>query len=367
MRIWVSCLVLLGVALAEDPGARVKAAAFVSLLPDEALRPVAVRALEKLGADAVPALAAALQDAGFGARREAIALLAKNGSDPAKDALRRAARDRDASVRVAACTALLDLGEPGEAVAPGLASALTSSDEQVRRAAAAGLSKAGIVVPDALERGTESASPIERAAAVTGLGATGAKQSVPRLVELLSDDNENVRVAAAVALRSMGADAAPATARLKEILAAPETRADLRAAAFGALDAIRPDGWDGTAELMGMLGNADARSRAFAAAELGRRNIRAAAPDLVFGLNDMSHIVRDECALSLARVAPDAEETVVVLVAALEDRFLVSRVTAARALGETGAQSAKPALEEAARTGDDELAAAAKAALEKIR
>jgi HEAT repeat protein len=314
----------------------------------------------------VPALAAAVADAGFPARGEAIALLAKAGSDEAKEALRRAARDRDAAVRVAACVALLDMGESGEAVAPGLASALASPDEQTRLAAAAGLSKAGIVIVDALERGTRSESPIERASAVQGLGAMGAKQAVPRLVELLSDRDVGVRVGAAGALRAMGADAAPATARLKEILADAKTRADLRSAAFLALDAIRPEGWDATAELMGMLAGADAESRAFAAAELGRRAVRAAAPDLVLGLNDMSHLVRNECALALARVAPDSEETIPVLVASLQDRFLVSPAAAARALGETGSKAAKPALEEAARTGDEALAAAAQEALGKI-
>ncbi|MHC4137222.1 MAG: HEAT repeat domain-containing protein [Planctomycetota bacterium] len=403
--IGVGVLALLGTSAGEDPSARAQASAFVSLLADDSLRPVAERALASMGDEAIPALAAALADVQSPVRTQAAALLGRLGgkSDAAKRALSGSVDDRNATVRVAACQALLEIGESGDAVVGGLASALAAPDEEVRRAAAAGLQKAGkdaksaipalvaalddrddevrkqaaatlsglgVAALTALDDGTRSDSRIQRASAVRALASLGedARPAVTRLTDLLKDDSDQVRVEAAIALGRIGQPAHAAAAELLRVLNAENTRVDLRQAALIALDKIAPRGWSTVDTLRGLWKHADARMRAFAARELGGRKADAAIPDLMVGLNDMSHLVRTEAALALARLAPGDEAVLGLLTAGVGNRLLLAPRVAAHALGEMGAQAgpAKVALQEAMLSEDPELAQAAKDALRKI-
>ncbi|MBW2281247.1 MAG: HEAT repeat domain-containing protein [Deltaproteobacteria bacterium] len=403
--IGVGVLALIGTSTAEDPGARAQAAAFVNLLADASLRPVAERALESMGDDAIPALAAALADVQSPVRTECAVLLGRLGakSDAAKQALTGSVDERDAAVRVAACTALLEIGESGDAVVAGLASALASPSDAVRRAAAAGLKKAGkdsksaipalvaalddrddevrkqasatlsslgVVALAALDGGTRSDSRIQRASAVRALASLGADAhpAVTRLTDLLKDDSDMVRAEAAIALGRIGQPAHASAAELLRVLNAESSRVDLRQAALIALDKIAPRGWSTVDTLLGLWKHEDARMRAFAARELGSRKAEKALPDLVLGLNDMSHLVRTESALALAHMAPGDEVVLGLLTAAVRDRLLLAPREAARALGEMGAQAApaKIALQEAMLSEEPDLAQAAEDALQKI-
>ncbi len=403
--IGVGVLLLLGTSAGEDPNARAQASAFVSLLADDALRPAAERALESLGDDAIAALAAALADVSSPVRIRAAALLGRLGgkSDLAKQALHDGAEDRSAAVRVAACQALLEIGESGDAVVGGLASALAAPDENVRRAAAAGLSKAGkdaksaipalvaalddrdegvrkqaaatlsglgVAALTALDTGTRSDSRIQRASAVRALASLGkdAQPAVTRLTDLLKDDSDEVRVEAANALGRIGQPAHAAAAELLRVLNAENSPVALRQAALIALDKIAPRGWSTVDTLRGLWKHDDARMRAFAARELGKRKADASMPDLLLGLNDMSHLVRTESALALARLAPGDETVVGLLAAGVRNRLLLNPRVAAAALGEMGpkAAPAKIALQEAMLSDEPELAQAAKDALARI-
>jgi HEAT repeat protein len=411
MQRWFICigvgvLALLGTSAGEDPGARAQASAFVSLLADDSLRPVAERALASMGDDAIAALAIALADVQSPVRIRAAAMLGQldGKSDAAKRALMASVDDRSAAVRVAVCQALLEIGESGDAVVGGLASALASPDEEVRRAAAAGLKKAGkdaksaipalvaalddrdeevrkqaaatlsglgVAALTALDGGTRSDSRIQRASAVRALATLGedAKPAVTRLTDLLKDDSDQVRVEAAIALGRIGQPAHAAATELLRVLNAESSRVELRQAALIALDQIAPRGWSTVDTLRGLWKHEDARMRAFAARELARREAEAATPDLMVGLNDMSHLVRTESALALARLAPGDEAVVGLLTAGVKDRLLLAPRVAAQALGEMGAPAApaKAALQEAMLSEDDpELAQAAKDALQKI-
>ncbi|MHC4550944.1 MAG: HEAT repeat domain-containing protein [Planctomycetota bacterium] len=410
MQRWLSCigvgvLALLGTSTGQDPGERAKAAGFVRLLQDSSLRPMAERSLRSMGAEAIPALADALADLNSPVRGRAAALLGEIGpeSETALRALQKATRDRDAGVRVAVCTARLELGERGEAVIQGLATALSAKDEAVRRAAAAGLQKAGtdaqsaipaliaalddraetvrlqaaaalsdmgVVAVQALGEGTRSDSRIQRTAAVRALARLGsdAKAAISPLIERLNDDSDGVRVEAAIALGNIGPPAGEAAVELLRLLNAPLSRPDLRAATLLALDEISPRGWNTVATLRGMWKSKEALVRAFAAEELGKRKAEAALPDLMLGLNDMSHLVRAEAARALVRIAPGSDEVLALLRSGLADRLLLAPREAARALGEMGAKAApaKAALQEAMLSGDEELARAAQEALRKI-
>jgi HEAT repeat protein len=403
--IGVGVLALLGTSAGEDSNARAQASAFVSLLADDSLRPVAERALGSMGDDAIAALAAALADVQSPVRIRAAALLGRLGaeSDAAKKALNRSVDDRGAAVRVAACEALLEIGDSGDAVVGGLASALAAPDENVRRAAAAGLSKAGkdaksaipalvaalddrddevreqaaatlsglgVAALTALDDGTRSDSRIQRASAVRALASLGkdAEPAVTRLTDLLKDDSDQVRMEAAIALGRIGQPAHAAAAELLRVLNAENSQVGLRQAALIALDQIAPRGWSTVDTLRGLWKHEDPRMRSFAARELGRRKAEAAMPDLLLGLNDMSHLVRTESALALAHMAPGDEAVVGLLTAGVRDRLLLSAQVAARALGEMGsaAAPAKVALQEAMLSDEPELAQAAKDALAKI-
>ena len=72
---------LAAAAVAQDEGDRAQAAAFVKLLGDKELGPIAERSLKKLGAASIPALIATLQDANALARPAAARLLRELGKE----------------------------------------------------------------------------------------------------------------------------------------------------------------------------------------------------------------------------------------------------------------------------------------------
>ena len=82
-----------------------------------------------------------------------------------------------------------------------------------------------------------------------------------------------------------------------------------------------------------------------AAAALGRIG-RAAVPSLIQALGHRDPEVREQAALVLARIGPDAHNAVPELTAALDDDNTAVRKAAARALGQIGpaADAAVPAL-----------------------
>jgi len=402
---FLALLILGSLVAAQDGGRRAQAMGFVRLLGDEKLASMAERSLLAMGDDATEALAFGLADLNSSVRVEAARVLGSIDSEASRKALLRAANDRAGRVRVAACLSLLRLNDTSDPVIAGLARGLADPDEATRRAASEGLSQAGrdaksaipaligalgdrdevvrrqaeqalagmgVVTVDRLRAdGTASDDPVQRAAAVRTLGRLGAdaKASVPNLVELLvGDASDQVRIDAARALGKMGEAAEGAVPALRDLAEGRGTKTNLRVAALNALEAIGAGGDEDELRRM-LLESPQPMVRAYAARRLGATKATDAAADLMLGLNDVSHMVRAESAMALALAAPDSDETLLVLTAALDNRFLVAPREAARALGAMGAKasSAKDALQEAAvQAEDEELAAAAKEALDKI-
>jgi HEAT repeat protein len=368
------CL-LAALAAGEDPGRRAQAMVFVQRLGDADLGVVAERSLIAMGEDAVPALGFAVRDLNSPVRAKAAQLLGSIGGDGAKAELARAVGERDAAVRVAACRALVHLGDRSDRVVAGLAAGLSATDEGVRGTAAEGLREAGkegraaipalmlaledpsdavreqarlaltqmgVVTVDALRDGANSDSAIVRTAAVQALGGIDpdAKAAVSGLVERLADDRDAVRVEAARALGAIGADARDAAAALRLVLEDEAASPALRIAAFHALESIGARDWDPVRALGELRRADDPRVRAFVADAYGARKVEAAVPVLMSGVNDMSHLVREASLRALGRIAPADEHVRAIFLAALDNRLLVSRAAAARTLKGMGDDAA---------------------------
>ena len=244
-------------------------------LRDPVLGAAAARALARIGAKAVPALAAELQNPDAHVRRGASSALARLGRDSAaaRNALVGALADRDEIVQMRAAAALgqIDPGHPGataillealgndrmaeeasrafvrigSASIPGLRSALKSDDPNRRVAAASTLCQIGpgaaqIAVPALVEALQNQAEPIYTMATVA-LGRTGAaaEPAIPALIEILEDPRGSKRKAAADALGRMGRPAKGAVPELARLLADPEE--GVRGTAAEALARFGPD------------------------------------------------------------------------------------------------------------------------------
>ena len=139
---------------------------------------------------AVPALAKLLDDDLWVVRMEAALALGNIGPD-AKAAVPRLAKsltDRDVSVREAAYIALGQMGDDAKPAVPALVTQLGSRNRRTRELAAA------------------------------GLGAIGpAAKGAPKLVELLGDNDPDVRDAARQAMSLIGAEGKLAVAAVRKL------------------------------------------------------------------------------------------------------------------------------------------------------
>lgn len=253
-------------------------------------------------------------DPGFGGRssREWIASLDDSSVAvrvQAIDALRRILRVKPNSPRVVEAL-IRALGDSVDAVRMSAGVALTT--EGVR---------AGGAVPALHNALHDSAHAIVRwqAAIILGRLAPSAGQaSVPVLTEALSDEEPQVRAAAAEALGRIGQGSAPAlpqlfllvrdpdaTVRLKTVEALPNVTRDtsIISRLILALSDSAPEVRRGSAASLGALGTSTSRS----VAALGR------------ALEDPSAAVRAAAALALAEIGPPARASRVALLAAQRD------------------------------------------------
>ena len=134
---------------------------------------------------------------------------------PAIPALVKALGDENGSVRDSAARALGKIGPPARAALPALRKALTDKHEDTRVDAALSLwrldpSSAGAALPVIVEM-LVAKHPQRRVTGALVLGQMGpaAKKAIPALKEALKDEDEDVRKAAAEALKKI--QAAPTT------------------------------------------------------------------------------------------------------------------------------------------------------------
>ncbi|MGE0713557.1 MAG: HEAT repeat domain-containing protein [Planctomycetota bacterium] len=179
-----------------------------------------------------------------------------------------------------------------------------------------------------LASGEEGASSFDLDSEVSSVG--GGK-SVSNLSRELSSSNPRKREAAAHFLGKLGAKAAPAAAKLGELLSDPEENVRLRAART--LGLIGPDAHEATAALVGALSDGDKdrsrddKSLAGVAARALKRIGAAAWPGLLAALRDRA--LRRRAARVLRSIAPDPSSAPTL--AAIDELLSPGREKAAQA------------------------------------
>jgi HEAT repeat protein len=310
---------------------------------DERLRDTAIQGLALV--DDPRALDALLQTAEGPlpqARASAMRALGRVHSSPAVLArLQAGMSDPDPWVRYYACQALGAQGAVGATDA--LVERLTDEAGQVRIAVIDALARMpGERAMAALVQASRSPDPDLRRAALLGLGSARPAQALPILLEAASEASIETRLIALSALASFeGASVEQALA-----VAASDESETVRAAAIGALAGRA--GLQATATLLSLLEREDQREAALAALctpALGR------IPALLAALETAETRLAGLLVTALARMRRD--DALAALGVVLSMDHLPARRAAALAFAALGPQSARPLLERVAERDPD--------------
>lgn len=206
-------------------------------------------------------------------------------------------------------------------------------------------------------------------ASALGRLGTAAAPAVPRLAELLRDDHEEVRVAAAAALGNIGPPASHAAWALAHALR--DCCHDVRAGAAEALGRIGPGAIEAVPALVDALADPVSWVRLQSATALVaiKPQSREAAEGFTRALGDSREEVRAMAAIGLSQYGTSAANAVPVLRHLLaNDPYPAVRVAAAKALGAMGpaSRAALPELMSAQRDPDFAVRAAVRDAIAKI-
>lgn len=299
---------LAGAALAEHKAlSRDILDALLDLLqnPAEQIRRAVRGPLRKLGATAVPALIAALQNKGQ--RNEAAHVLG-------------------------------EIGPPAAPAVPGLIMGLKDGDGSFRNASHRALVMVGPPAVSALIEAINEKDAVCWYHALVALGKIGAaaKEAIPALVDATKDPNAGKRMLAITALMQID----------PEHVALGEHHAELLPV------------------LIETLKHRDIAVRAWASESLGKLGIvaKSAGPQLQSALRDADPLVRGVAASALARVAPDSPETLVALRSALADTDSGVRKATIRALASLGTKSA-PSLVQGLKDPSEQVTSGSRDAL----
>ncbi len=219
--------------------------------------------------------------------------------------------------RITALQALGELGASAKAAIPDLVSALSDQKEEVRPFAAMALGKIGKDAVPALANALSDPKEGVRPFAAIALRKIG-KDAVPALAKALEDESENVRCSAADTLGNIGAEAIDALPDL--IKALEDESEDVRCSAAVALGNIGAEAKDTVRALAKALEDESEDVRWSAADTLGNIGVEAidALPDLIKALEDESEDVRCSAADALGNIGAEAKDAVPVLVDALK-------------------------------------------------
>ena len=284
-------------ALVKMGSAAVPAVPALAKVLDDADAEVRRGAIELLGslrsaaAPAAPALAKRLADDEPKLRYRAAQALGKigPGAAPAVDALAKALKDSNPIVRTCSAEALAAIGANAKSAGPALVGALKDDVPNARLAVAIACVKVGSPAPAVavLAEFLNGGSPRVGAAQALAEIGPAAKPAVPALVKALKARNEKVREHSALALGAIGPTAA-AEAVGPLAAALTDEQIDVRVAAAKALARMGPKAADVIPDLVRALRKAQDRVRLAAAEALKALGPKAApaAADLVEALMD---------------------------------------------------------------------------------
>lgn len=263
-------------------------------------------------------------------------------------------RDPKEHVRIAAYTALAELGLPETAAV--LEDGLLDSSVLVRARAAEAIGKAGLAAKSgALRRALNDEMPTVRIAAMNALGDAKADDVKPRFIQIARTDDGPEGVFASAALYKMGQ-----SDQLIDITnAATLPDPDVRMAALGVLGRLKRPA--SLAVLSQAVYDPNPSVRAFAAGALGEYGTAGATAPLTHAVGDEVAMVRGVAASSVGRLG--LKENRPLLQALTRDPSLQVRASAAEGLLRLGETSAILLAADLARHPDPSIRGAAAQAL----
>jgi HEAT repeat protein len=236
------------------PGAKSAQATLEAVLagdPSPAVRQNIAWALGKIGPETIDSLKAALRDADPAVKRDAAKSIGLFKEEVAKKALPEliaCCEVNNSSVRSAALNVLYNiLDESNAAAAPSIAKALDDPDVEVKLNAALVLSNVGgkqalraiPILMDALKQKSNKGLRSSAAVAIYNIGEE-AYETVPTLIQVLSDDDLDLHSDVALALGGIGRKAEAAVPALVKVVANPKEKDKARVEAAKALGKIGP-------------------------------------------------------------------------------------------------------------------------------
>jgi HEAT repeat protein/DNA-directed RNA polymerase subunit RPC12/RpoP len=337
------------------------------------------RTVRTLGnANDVPELIVCLSHKDDNVRSKAAEILGTIGPDAKKAVtplMHLVLDDKNDAVRQQAAKALDEIGPPERNEVRPLVDALKSSgNTDLRRYAAGALGKlghdAGVALPELL-RAAKDSDPGLRRNAIRSLGTLGSESRdtvFPVLKDRLSDDDHDVRAAAAEALTGKAFLSKDSMPILLEMLKSqdPEPRA-LAAHAIGRLGHAAASAVPALAEL---VSGSDFEVRKAVIEALGdqRSDAKGAVGALTTALGDSDVNIRELACKALAKIGPDAKSAGPAVAHLLETESLEGKRLAMRTLGKIGADDSESidALKTVAKSVDFELQLVAISALGDI-
>ena len=287
---------------------------------DEHVRWHAARALGAIGAPAaesVPALSEALSDEKPMVRAHAARALGEIGDSAGStfETLVKMLVDPEPVVRRAAMSAARELSPGPEAAVTAFAKLLADSDPAIVVVALEAIIEQGDkAVPMLNEALKNKETEYWACVGLTELGAKAAP-AVPNLIEIVSHEEEEVRLQAMLALAEIGEAARPGTPELIEALADPQV--GVRYAAAFALGSIQAEGADDALEQASetddkFLGILTAWALARTNPDDDDRQ-RTAVTQLLAGIHDEDEQTRAASIRALAQLDPpeDMRDTVI--------------------------------------------------------
>jgi HEAT repeat protein len=278
-----------------------------------------------------------------------------------------ALKDKDAIVCKEAAVSLGKIGPQAKSAAPELVRLLEGGNPIVRRAAAASL---GMIEPDAqvavpaLLKALKDADGPTRIQAIMSLGQVGEpEQVIPLLIPILRERGGaggSPSSAAQAALQAIGPKTVPAL-----IEALSDQQAETRLASLRILGRFGNQARAAVSRITALLQDPDELVCVNAAEALWKvdRRAQAAIPVLIQGLkNQQSWPIRSDASYILGQIGPEAKAAVPALIELLRDQYDDIRRNAIEALGRIGpeAKTAVPALRAALQ--DEEASVRQKAA-----